>query len=95
MEAVGQLTGGIAHDFNNLLTAVIGSLDLIRKQAGDDPRLQTLAEIALQGAQRGAQLVAQLLAFGRRQTLSPQSLSLDRALARHPPADRPGGAAAT
>ena len=81
MEAVGQLTGGIAHDFNNLLTAVIGSLDLIRKHAGDDPRLQTLSEIALQGAQRGAQLVAQLLAFGRRQTLSPQSLSLDRALA--------------
>jgi signal transduction histidine kinase len=81
MEAVGQLTGGIAHDFNNLLTAVIGSLDLIRKQAVDDQRLQTLAEIALQGAQRGAQLVAQLLAFGRRQTLSPQSLSLDRALA--------------
>jgi len=80
MEAVGQLTGGIAHDFNNLLTAVIGSLDLIRKQAGDDPRLQTLAEIALQGAQRGAQLVAQLLAFGRRQTLSPQSLPLDRAI---------------
>jgi CheY-like chemotaxis protein len=59
---------------------VIGSLDLIRKQAVDDQRLQTLAEIALQGAQRGAQLVAQLLAFGRRQTLSPQSLSLDRAL---------------
>ena len=81
MEAVGQLTGGIAHDFNNLLTAVIGSLDLIRKQAVDDQRLQTLAEIAIQGAQRGAQLVAQLLAFGRRQTLSPQSLSLDRALA--------------
>ena len=34
MEAVGQLTGGIAHDFNNLLTGIIGSLEMMRRRAG-------------------------------------------------------------
>ena len=80
MEAVGQLTGGIAHDFNNLLTAIIGSLDLMRKEIAGNARLQTLSEIAVQAAQRGAMLVSQLLAFGRRQALQPQSVRLEHAL---------------
>jgi signal transduction histidine kinase len=80
MEAVGQLTGGIAHDFNNLLTAIIGSLDLMRKDFAGNARLQTLSEIAVQAAQRGAMLVSQLLAFGRRQTLQPQSVRVEHAL---------------
>jgi signal transduction histidine kinase len=70
MEAVGQLTGGIAHDFNNLLTAVIGSIDLLmRRLVGD--RERKLAGNALLAAERGAKLTAQLLAFSRRQRLSP------------------------
>ncbi len=70
MEAVGQLTGGIAHDFNNLLTAVIGSIDLLmRRLVGE--RERKLAENALLAAERGAKLTAQLLAFSRRQRLSP------------------------
>jgi signal transduction histidine kinase len=81
MEAVGQLTGGIAHDFNNLLTAIIGSLDLMRKEIAANARLQTLSEIAVQAAQRGAMLVSQLLAFGRRQALQPQAVRLEHALA--------------
>lgn len=70
MEAVGQLTGGIAHDFNNLLTAVIGSLDLLIRRL-DDERAKKLASNALQAAERGAVLTAQMLAFSRRQRLSP------------------------
>ncbi|HEV2745766.1 MAG TPA: response regulator [Allosphingosinicella sp.] len=70
MEAVGQLTGGIAHDFNNLLTAVVGSLDLLLRRT-DDEKLRRLAGIALQAAERGAHLTSQLLAFSRRQRLSP------------------------
>jgi signal transduction histidine kinase/CheY-like chemotaxis protein len=70
MEAIGQLTGGIAHDFNNLLTAVIGSLDLLLRRT-DDEKLRRLAGNALQAADRGAHLTAQLLAFSRRQRLSP------------------------
>ncbi|HEX8217232.1 MAG TPA: response regulator [Allosphingosinicella sp.] len=70
MEAVGQLTGGIAHDFNNLLTAVIGSLDLLVRRT-DDEKVLRLARNALMAAERGASLTAQLLAFSRRQRLSP------------------------
>jgi signal transduction histidine kinase len=70
MEAVGQLTGGIAHDFNNLLTAIIGSLDLLLRRT-DEERVARLARNALQAAERGATLTAQLLAFSRRQRLSP------------------------
>jgi signal transduction histidine kinase/ActR/RegA family two-component response regulator len=70
MEAVGQLTGGIAHDFNNLLTAVVGSLDLLLRRT-DDEKLSRLARNALQAAERGAKLTSQLLAFSRRQRLSP------------------------
>lgn len=70
MEAVGQLTGGLAHDFNNLLTAVVGSLDLLLRRT-DDEKLKKLANNALQAAERGAKLTSQLLAFSRRQRLSP------------------------
>jgi signal transduction histidine kinase len=70
MEAVGQLTGGIAHDFNNLLTAVVGSLDLLIRRT-DDEKVIRLARNALMAAERGAKLTAQLLAFSRRQRLSP------------------------
>lgn len=73
MEAVGQLTGGLAHDFNNLLTAVVGSLDLLIRRT-DDERLRKLAQNALQAAERGGQLTAQLLAFSRRQRLTPTAL---------------------
>ena len=70
MEAIGQLTGGIAHDFNNLLTAVVGSLDLLLRRTGDE-KLSKLARNALKAAERGADLTGQLLAFSRRQRLTP------------------------
>jgi signal transduction histidine kinase len=70
MEAIGQLTGGIAHDFNNLLTAIIGSVDLIRKRTVDDARLHRLATNALDAARRGAKLTSQLLAFSRNQQIA-------------------------
>jgi PAS domain S-box-containing protein len=68
MEALGQLTGGIAHDFNNLLTVVVGGLDLIVRRA-KDPKLERYARNALEAAERGARLTAQLLAFSRVQRL--------------------------
>jgi PAS domain S-box-containing protein len=68
MEALGQLTGGIAHDFNNLLTVVVGGLDLIVKRL-EDEKLRRYAQNALEAAERGARLTAQLLAFSRVQRL--------------------------
>jgi two-component system cell cycle sensor histidine kinase/response regulator CckA len=74
MQAVGQLAGGIAHDFNNLLTAMIGFCDLLllRHKPGDS----SFADIMQikQNANRAANLVRQLLAFSRQQTLQPRTL---------------------
>jgi len=76
MQAVGLLAGGIAHDFNNLLTAMIGFCDLLllRHRAGD----QSFADIMQikQNANRAANLVRQLLAFSRQQTLQPRVLDV-------------------
>jgi PAS domain S-box-containing protein len=74
MEAIGQLTGGIAHDFNNLLTAVLGSLELMRKRLPDDPKIMALLDNAVQGAQRGAVLTKRMLAFARRQELEFETI---------------------
>ena len=80
MDAVGQLTGGVAHDFNNLLSAVLGSLELLRKRLPADPKLLCLLDNAVNGAQRGAVLTQRMLAFARRQELQPTSLDLDQLL---------------
>ncbi|MBL8548443.1 MAG: CHASE3 domain-containing protein [Hyphomonadaceae bacterium] len=86
MEAVGQLTGGIAHDFNNLLTVVLGNLDLMRRRLADQSapldRLPTdlgrRIDGAEQGAKSAAQLTHRLLAFSRRQALTPARVDLNR-----------------
>ncbi|HWA48755.1 MAG TPA: PAS domain-containing protein [Dongiaceae bacterium] len=80
MEAIGQLTGGVAHDFNNLLAVVIGNLELILDRLAKDAPMTELAQAALSAADRGATLTKRLLAFARRQTLSPQPTDLHRLL---------------
>ncbi|MCM2344943.1 MAG: PAS domain S-box protein [Alphaproteobacteria bacterium] len=72
MQAIGQLAGGVAHDFNNLLTAMIGFCDLLllRHKPGD-PSFSDIMQIK-QNANRAANLVRQLLAFSRQQTLRPK-----------------------
>src|SRR5665213_137509 len=76
MEAIGQLTGGVAHDFNNLLMAVLGSLELMRKRLPDDPKLHSLLENAVKGAERGATLTKRMLAFARRQELKQEAVDI-------------------
>jgi PAS domain S-box-containing protein len=71
MEAVGQLTGGVAHDFNNLLTVITANLEMLAPLL-DHGEQRELAREALDAAQDGAKLAAQLLAFGRRQALNPK-----------------------
>ncbi len=81
MQAVGQLAGGVAHDFNNLLTAMIGFCDLLllRHKPGD----QSFSDIMQikQNANRAANLVRQLLAFSRQQTLQPRVINVTDVLA--------------
>ncbi|HEX6097248.1 MAG TPA: ATP-binding protein [Thermoanaerobaculia bacterium] len=77
MEAVGQLSGGIAHDFNNLLAIIQGNLHLLKTLGGDDPSAaQPYLDGASEAVDRAGQLVRRLLAFSRRQPLSPRSVSL-------------------
>lgn len=74
MEAMGQLTGGVAHDFNNLLMAIQSALDLLSRRLPDDERTRAIFAAALAGVQRGASLTQRMLAFARRQELSPRAV---------------------
>jgi two-component system cell cycle sensor histidine kinase/response regulator CckA len=76
LQAVGELAGGIAHDFNNLLTAIIGFSDLLlRRFRASDESFKDLMNIK-NNATRAAELVKQILAYSRRQTLRPAILKL-------------------
>jgi signal transduction histidine kinase/CheY-like chemotaxis protein/PAS domain-containing protein len=80
MEAVGNLTGGVAHDFNNLLQVIGGNLELLGDDLMQTARAERRLRSAREGVERGARLAAQLLAFARRQPLSPKPLDLARVL---------------
>lgn len=75
MEAIGQLVGGVAHDFNNLLTVVLSGLRLMERNP-DPVRRATTTEAMRQAVERGAGLTRQLLAFARRQTLTPEAINI-------------------
>ena len=80
MQAIGQLAGGIAHDFNNLLTAISGHCDLLLlRHDREDHDYADLVQIH-QNANRAASLVAQLLAYSRKQTLKPEQIDVQDVL---------------
>jgi two-component system cell cycle sensor histidine kinase/response regulator CckA len=80
MQAVGQLASGIAHDFNNVLTPIIGFADLLlAKMRPTDSAFTDVMNIK-QNANRAANLVRQLLAFSRKQTMQPRLHSLTEAM---------------
>jgi PAS domain S-box-containing protein len=69
MESIGTLASGIAHDFNNILLAVIGLTDAAAEQLPADHMARPELEAVIGAAERGSELVQQLLAFGRKQEL--------------------------
>jgi len=75
IEAVGRLAGGVAHDFNNLLTIICGYGQLLRDRVAPNDR--SAVEEILKASDRAAALTRQLLAFSRRQLLTPQVLDLN------------------
>jgi two-component system cell cycle sensor histidine kinase/response regulator CckA len=80
MQAVGQLASGIAHDFNNVLTPIIGFADLLlAKMRPSDSAFADVMNIK-QNANRAANLVRQLLAFSRKQTMQPRLHLLTEAM---------------
>lgn len=77
MEAIGRLAGGIAHDFNNVLTAIIGYSNLLADELPQSPEAIEDVEGIKKAAAKASGLTRQLLAFSRRQPISPQSLDLN------------------
>lgn len=77
MEAIGRLAGGIAHDFNNLLMVISGYTQMLLDELkGESPLRKAATEIE-KAADRAASLTRQLLAFSRKQVLSPKVLDLN------------------
>ncbi|MEI9938647.1 MAG: PAS domain S-box protein [Pseudomonadota bacterium] len=82
MESVGRLAGGVAHDFNNLLTVILGGVELTRLELdAAHPAQEYLAE-AEDAADSAGTLTKQLLAFSRKQMISPKVLNLNEVIAR-------------
>jgi PAS domain S-box-containing protein len=72
MDAVGQLTGGVAHDFNNLLTIIRSATDFLRRRELSEDRRRRYIDAISDTVDRASKLTGQLLAFARRQPLTPQ-----------------------
>ncbi|MEM6670767.1 MAG: ATP-binding protein [Pseudomonadota bacterium] len=76
LHAVGQLAGGVAHDFNNLLTVINAASEMLLQRHGPgDPDFEDL-NVINQNAHRAANLVRQLLAFSRKQTMRLEQVNL-------------------
>ncbi len=77
MEAIGRLAGGIAHDFNNLLMVISGYCEFLLERIGPDPAVRGPAQEIANAANRATALTRQLLAFSRKQMLTPKVLDLN------------------
>ena len=77
MEAVGRLAGGIAHDFNNLLTVILGYSQILTDSVAAGSRLAESTTQIKSAAERAAGITRQLLAFSRKQVLSPRVINLN------------------
>jgi PAS domain S-box-containing protein len=78
METVGTLAAGIAHDFSNLLTAILGFASLLRDSLPPDSENRECAVSIEAAAQRGTQLVRQLMSFGHGPPVLRRPLDLNR-----------------
>jgi PAS domain S-box-containing protein len=80
MEAVGRLAGGVAHDYNNMLSVIMGYTELVLERLDQqDPMHADLSEV-LTAAKHSRDITRQLLAFARRQTISPKVLDLNESV---------------
>jgi CheY-like chemotaxis protein len=78
MESIGTLAGGIAHDLNNVLSPILMAIDMLQLKATDETTRKWL-EVLRTNAQRGGNMVRQVLSFargveGERVALQPKHL---------------------
>ena len=78
MESVGRLAGGVAHDFNNMLGVIIGHSEMAMNQLDPAQPLHTSLMEIHKAARRSADLTRQLLAFARKQTITPKVIDLNK-----------------
>ncbi|MBD3278308.1 MAG: PAS domain S-box protein [Candidatus Aegiribacteria sp.] len=78
MESVGRLAGGVAHDFNNMLSVISGHAEMIEDQLQEDSEILGGIREIRKAAAHSTSIVSQLLAFARKQTVSPRVLDLNR-----------------
>jgi PAS domain S-box-containing protein len=81
MEALGTLAGGVAHDFNNIVATIMGNVELALEDVGPGHAAQESLEEIRKASRRAKNLVQQILAFGRRQVLERQVISLEPTVA--------------
>jgi PAS domain S-box-containing protein len=77
LEAIGRLAGGVAHDYNNMINVILGYSQLAMADAAENRKLQDQLQQILKAAQRSAEITQQLLAFARKQTISPRIIDLN------------------
>lgn len=82
MEAVGTLAGGVAHDFNNILTAIIGYSSLMQMKMAENDPLRPSVNSILASTERAASLTQSLLAFSRKQILTPKHVEMNTIVRR-------------
>lgn len=80
MESIGQLAGGVAHDFNNILSVILGYTKLALDQVDDSSPLHEDLQEIYNAGERSADIVGQLLAFARKQTVAPKVLDLNESV---------------
>ena len=77
MEAIGQLAGGVAHDFNNILTVIYGHCSVLQMKMGKDAPFRSDIDQIYAAAEKAANLTRSLLAFSRKQIMSPKKVNLN------------------
>ncbi len=80
MESVGRLAGGVAHDFNNMLSVILGNVEIALAQTNTEPSLSICLEEIQKAGRRSANLTRQLLAFARKQAITPSIVDLNEAV---------------
>jgi signal transduction histidine kinase len=76
VDAIGRLAGGIAHDLNNALVPVLAMTKSVMSRFDKDSREYTKLDLVLMGANRARELVQQVLAFARKQTIEKREFDL-------------------